>query len=70
MNEQQLYTIRQIADHIGKPTWRIRYVILNHGPIKPALLAGNTQLFDARAIRKIKNEIKAIEAAKQAAVVA
>ena len=44
---EQLYTIRQIAEQLGKPHWRVRYVCYNRDAITPSVLVGSMQLFNA-----------------------
>lgn len=54
MNDQ--LTIRQIAEHLGEPVYRIAYAI-RRSQIQPAFRAGNCFVFPAESIEAVKESL-------------
>lgn len=60
----RLLTIGKIADILGTPAHRVRYIITSRN-IPPAAYAGGYRLFDREAVARIRHELNAIQARRQ-----
>jgi len=55
-------TSGRIADLLGVPLWRVRYIIQTRPHIQPAARAGNAWLFNKDTIAMIRHELNAMDA--------
>lgn len=61
----QLLTIGKIAGLLGIPTYKVHYIVMSR-QIEPAAYAGRYRLFDREAVARIRYELNAIEARREA----
>lgn len=60
-----LRNLSQIAELLEVGPWRIRYILQSRRHIKPTMTLPTMRLFNEKAVEQIKDEIKAINDAKQ-----
>jgi hypothetical protein len=57
--------VGEIARRVGEPIHRVEYVIRSRG-ITPRGIAGNARVFSAEAVQRIEQELRIIQAARNA----
>ncbi len=57
-------TVGEISRRVGRPIHRIEYIIRARG-IRPARVAGNCRIFSEADVRKIAEELDAIDSARK-----
>jgi hypothetical protein len=60
MTDMTLYTITQIADSLGEPPQRVKYIVSKYR-LKPVQRVGIIRLFDERAIEAIRQGLYGIQ---------
>ena len=58
----QLLTLGVIANALGVPLHRVRYVLCTRPYIQPSARSGNIRVFNSQAVAMIRHELNAIDA--------
>jgi len=56
----QLLTIGKLAEELGVPIERVRYILATRPHIKPIARAGLTRLYNRNGLEAIRRELQAI----------
>ncbi|MCC5830903.1 MAG: hypothetical protein JJU36_15765 [Phycisphaeraceae bacterium] len=58
----RLLTVGRMAEILGVPVSRVRYVLATRPDIRHCALAGIARLYDRQALARIRHELSAIDA--------